>query len=277
MSDDHTNTENDLKGLHTRLLRSTSVAALGKLDRAFHELEGRELKALSRPTASFMAVAPKDLAERAAEMLLEQFAQAKTDAQYDGLTGLHNVKALDTHLSNVISAYKRRHNAQYTTNSEKNHQPAVLFIDVDSFKALNDTYGHDKGDVLLKNIADALMHHKRPLDFVARKGGDEFIVVLKDITPERTEANPHPEESIVNRYKDLIRDIKVDVGNGQSVACPISVGIKIIDNDDTPESAIKAADENMYADKPKGIGRGSAERLIITQNTPDTPAPPSAG
>lgn len=277
MSDDTINGDSDLKTLHTRLLRSTSAAALGKLQHAFHELEGDELKALSRPTAAFMSVAPKDIAERAAELLLEQFAQAKTDAQYDGLTGLHNVKALDTHLSNVISAYKRRHNTQYPLNTEKDHQPAVLFIDIDSFKALNDTYGHDKGDILLKSIADALKTNKRPLDFVARKGGDEFVVVLKDITPEKTEACPDPEGLIIKRYKDLVRDIKVDIGNGQSVACPISVGMKTIDMDDTPESAIKAADDSMYADKPKGVGRGSVERLIISQNTPDSPAPPSAG
>jgi len=256
-----------LRILHSRLLRTTSAAALVKLEQAYQEMDGDALKALSVPTAAFMSVAPRDMADKAAETLMDQFAKARTDAQYDGLTGLHNVKALDLHLRNVIAEYERR-------SSTGNHaQPAVLFIDVDSFKALNDTYGHDKGDVLLKNIAATLRDHKRPLDFVARKGGDEFVIVLEDITPEKKETSSEVEAAIIQRYKELVRGINVDVGGGLTVACPISVGLKRIESGDTPESAIKAADENMYADKPKGIGRGSAERLIIKQSTPDAPSP----
>ena len=93
--------------------------------------------------------------------LFNQNKELRHSAITDPLTGLLNVSTLNSRLTDIIDDYKRH----------KAHESAILFIDIDSFKALNDNYGHPKGDELLIKIADAFKENKRPLDIAFRPGG----------------------------------------------------------------------------------------------------------
>ncbi|MCL2889625.1 MAG: GGDEF domain-containing protein, partial [Eggerthellaceae bacterium] len=90
-------------------------------------------------------------------------------AQYDGLTKLANRQYLSIYLDGLFAAAR---------SSEKTF--SVLMVDIDFFKKVNDTYGHDVGDVVLKTVGEYLTHIFRSTDFVARYGGEEFMVVLPD-------------------------------------------------------------------------------------------------
>lgn len=98
-----------------------------------------------------------------------QIQKLGRQALEDSLTGLANRRAFDRALNSAISNYKRY-----------NHIGSILLIDVNQFKSINDTLGHPAGDALLKHIANILEIHTRDTDFIARIGGDEFCVILRE-------------------------------------------------------------------------------------------------
>lgn len=92
----------------------------------------------------------------------------------DGLTGLYNRRYLEVHLHKLLAK-----------NVENKKKLAVLMVDIDHFKQVNDTYGHDVGDQILKIFAQRLKDNLRSFDLVARMGGEEFVVVLPDVSDDR--------------------------------------------------------------------------------------------
>ena len=122
---------------------------------------------------------------------------------------------------------------------------AVAFIDLDGFKAVNDTMGHEAGDRLLCAVADGLLQCVRETDTVARIGGDEFVLVLPDL---HTRENA---EMVAKRVIEILSQ-PIDVGNGKA-AIGASIGISIFPEDNKdPEVLLKLADEAMYKVKGKG-------------------------
>ncbi len=109
--------------------------------------------------------------------LRQASAEIEILAFYDPLTGLPNRRLLLDRLQQAAAALAR-----------SGHQGAVLFLDLDHFKVLNDTQGHDMGDQLLRQVAQRLKAAVRDSDTVARLGGDEFVVMLTDLSPDREEA-----------------------------------------------------------------------------------------
>ncbi len=149
----------------------------------------------------------------------------------DILTGLHNRAAFMQRLGQDIEYAKR-----YKT------QLALLFIDLDKFKQVNDTYGHEIGDRLLQDVARRIEDSVRRTDFVARLGGDEFTVILnspRQIRPEK----------VVER---ICRKIQEPYSYGtiriEFIAASIGVGIFPVDGNDV-ETLLKTADANMYLEK----------------------------
>ena len=163
-----------------------------------------------------------------------EFVRNAELAQRDALTGLANRTALRDQL------------AERLAQAEKNNQPvAVLYVDLDRFKAVNDTLGHPVGDLLLRKVADRFKSALRDGDTVARLGGDEFAVIQSETL------QPDGATSLATRLVDLIgRTYAVD---GHMLHIGASVGIAIHPNDGSePDVLFKKADLALYRAKAEG-------------------------
>jgi diguanylate cyclase (GGDEF)-like protein/PAS domain S-box-containing protein len=155
-------------------------------------------------------------------------------AYYDALTGLPNRTLLQDRLGKALAGCRRRKD-----------KVALLFLDLDGFKVINDSFGHSFGDLLLRKVADHLKSQAREQDTVARIGGDEFIVVLtgvKDVMDAAVAA-----ERIMDA---MIAEIVIE-GHSLNVSC--SMGISIFpEHGADSETLIKNADAAMYSAKESG-------------------------
>ncbi len=175
-----------------------------------------------------------DITERkAAEEQIQRLAF------YDPLTGLPNRRLLMDRLGHAMAACIR-------------HQQtgALLFIDLDNFKTLNDTYGHDKGDQLLKEVASRLVDCVREDDTVARLGGDEFVVMLEDLSGTPDEAARQAE--VVGRKLLAALNQHYDIAPLRVHSTP-SMGITLFgERHENIEEPIRRADLAMYQSKAAG-------------------------
>ena len=149
-------------------------------------------------------------------------------ANHDALTGLPSLRLLQDRISAAVSRAKREQT-----------EMAVLFIDLDGFKAVNDSLGHDAGDDVLKEVASRLKTCIRETDTVARMGGDEFVMVIERMT-DRTRVQRIGERIV----ESLGKPITVTSGTATIGA---SVGVAVYpSNGVTPDDLLKAADSAMY-------------------------------
>lgn len=155
-------------------------------------------------------------------------------ANHDLLTGLANRVQFESYLKNAIASTKR-HNSKL----------ALFFIDLDKFKDINDTYGHTIGDHMLQSVAKRLQKSLRQEDFIARIGGDEFVLVAKDVK------NPQDMEYLAIKLADAIKEpIRIE---DKIFFMTLSIGIAIYPDDgDSAEDIIKNADAAMYVVKENG-------------------------
>jgi len=166
--------------------------------------------------------------------LKESEEQIKHLAYFDPLTGLPNRRLVNDRLSMAI-AHARRSGASL----------AVLFIDLDRFKRINDSLGHRVGDQVLREVAACLGENIREDDTVARMAGDEFVVVLTDA------ARPEDAVHTARRIIDSLIEPMVIEGNELVITC--SIGISFYPTDgETNESLIQNADTAMYRSKDQG-------------------------
>jgi len=160
--------------------------------------------------------------------------EMKRLAYTDSLTGLPNRYYFTNYLEELLA--------------EKYKKFAVMFIDLNKFKNINDKLGHDVGDMLLKEVALRFKVFVNEYDFVARLGGDEFVVILKDTDKERAAATA---EQINNTLCETIVVYQKDKKYELNISG--SIGISICPDDATDKSALlKMADMAMYASKEKG-------------------------
>ena len=159
-------------------------------------------------------------------------------AYHDQLTGLPNRTMFEHHLDLVLARA-----------SHDGTAAALLYLDVDKFKQVNDTFGHDAGDELLKEVARRLRAAARASDLVVRLGGDEFLIVLGDV----------PAESAASVAEGVARRVcraferPFDVGDGFSTSASIGIGLFPVDAHDA-KTLLSAADLGMYASKRAGRG-----------------------
>jgi diguanylate cyclase (GGDEF)-like protein/putative nucleotidyltransferase with HDIG domain len=169
----------------------------------------------------------------------QAFEKVRTESLTDPLTGLHNSRALLDHLEKEMSKADR-----YRT------ERAILVIDVDRFKLINDRFGHPAGDRALQFIARAIRGSVRVYDFCARQGGDEFIVVLQEC--DAAQARDRAVE-----LRDAVSGIPFEPAPGVAVTLSISVGHAMYPSDGgSVESLTRCADERMYQDKSDRKRRG---------------------
>lgn len=165
-------------------------------------------------------------------------------AYYDPLTHLANRLLLRDRLTQAMMAGKR-----------KGHYGALLFMDLDNFKSLNDTQGHGVGDLLLIEVARRLKSLVRGVDTVARFGGDEFVVLLQELSHDKTTAQTHT-GVLAEKIRSLLAEPYVlqltDDGHFEH-RCTASIGAALfLDMDLSEEEVIKQADMAMYQAKKDG-------------------------
>jgi len=155
-------------------------------------------------------------------------------AQHDFLTGLANRMLLTERLSQAIGLANRH-----------GKQVALLFLDVDFFKSINDSLGHAVGDLLLKSVADRLSANVRTTDTVCRLGGDEFVILLSEIE--------HPQDAALIAEKLLADFVHPQLLYGLELHVGLSIGISIFPQDGSDADAlIQSADAAMYRAKSGG-------------------------
>ncbi len=192
-------------------------------------------RALRRAVAQRTDALQKELAER---QRLE--TRLRTLAEHDPLTGLMNRAALTEALRRSLALAARQR-----------WSVAVVFIDLDKFKAVNDSMGHAAGDELLRQIASRLQGCLRESDLLGRLGGDEFIVVAEAL-------HDGPRNAIELTDKLLMQMKRPFLVEGQPLAAGFSAGIAIYPGDGaTPESLIANADAAMYQAKEQGRFRAA--------------------
>ena len=159
-------------------------------------------------------------------------------AMFDGLTGVHNRRWLDDTLRRSIE------------RAERSAVPLCLaLIDIDHFKAVNDGYGHDAGDVVLSSVAGTLAKHVRPADLVARFGGEEFVILFFETEIDHAAA-------AAERLREIVAASPVAMLDGRPLPpVTVSIGVAQLAQDDDPGRLLKAADVAMYRAKESGRNR----------------------
>jgi diguanylate cyclase (GGDEF)-like protein/PAS domain S-box-containing protein len=178
----------------------------------------------------------EDITER--RRMLEELRRL---AEQDPLTGVWNRRRFEEELERQIARCRRY-----------GEQAALLVLDLDDFKQVNDTVGHRAGDDLLRAVTHAMRGRLRSTDALARLGGDEFAVLLANIAPERVDKLADEIAHAVRTRAVVVRD--------REISATISIGVALLDGGvDDAEAALVAADNAMYEAKARGRGRTSMQ------------------
>ena len=166
--------------------------------------------------------------------LKSAFKRLQNFARHDQLTGLFNREQITSMLARLVGRGKKLE-----------LKLAVMFLDLDHFKVINDSYGHAAGDLLLRSIAQRLKDHIREGDYVARLGGDEFCIVLNNLESPNTAS-----QISLRILEDLSKPHDI---NSHEIVTSSSIGIAIYDGSQkTASELLKNADAAMYLAKSKG-------------------------
>lgn len=162
-------------------------------------------------------------------------------AMHDALTHLPNRSYLESFLTYKLSEYQ-----------QFGQKFAVLFADIDHFRAFNNTYGHDVGDIVLKDIAKGISHIIKKNDMFGRWGGEEFVGIFN--------LNRDYEASVIaERIRRLVENTVITTPNGQELEVTISVGVTIVRQDDSLNNVVKRADQLMYQSKDNGRNKVTSD------------------
>jgi diguanylate cyclase (GGDEF)-like protein len=203
--------------------------------RALSESQLNALEAMSRLTATGL--------ER-----VRLFEQLRSAADTDLVAGVHNHRYLQERLRQEVARGARSHSPL-----------AVLMMDLDKFKLVNDRHGHADGDRVLHNIGAAIVGQVRTSDVVARYGGDEFVVVMPDTGAEQSQL-------VAQRVVNAILERRHELSNGSHVSVGVSAGLALYPEDGrTTAQLLATADAAMYEAKRsggRGIERSAAQPLV---------------
>ena len=219
--------EHDLAACWSTPIRSSSGEVLGTFALYYHEPRG--------PTAEELALI--DDAVHLASLSIERGGMLRRnahDALHDPLTGLPNRALLEDRLEHALASARR-----------SGEQIAVLFIDLDGFKAINDEHGHASGDQALRSAGRRILGAVRPSDTVARWGGDEFLLVRENVSGQ-TDV-----DELVERIEAALR--MPAEGDREEREFEASIGVALSGEGlDTPAALLQKADRSMYRAKGSG-------------------------
>jgi diguanylate cyclase len=219
----------DIKRIKNELVRE--VEAMQTLVR---EKENQDRKAL-------------DALSSQVDGLKRELDKARHSANTDALTGVNNRKALDDHLRSLVER-----------NSVARLPFALLMMDIDDFKQLNDTYGHTVGDRMLLAFAEKCRAGVRSDDFLARYGGEEFTLIL----PGASLRNAAKKAKQLCKTIASARYAAGDSPNADAVSVTVSIGVSAYRKGDTVERLVERADRCLYKAKTTGKNRAVAENAL---------------
>ena len=176
--------------------------------------------------------------KRHADLLRAKLDQGMEHAITDPLTGLHNRRYMESHLGSLV--------AQATQSGQT---LSILVADIDYFKKVNDTYGHDAGDNVLREFATRLRRNTRGIDLACRLGGEEFVIIMPDTELPRA-------LQVAERLRACIASEPFQVNAEIALEVTASVGVSTLERrEDTPETLFKRADTALYSAKRRGRNR----------------------
>lgn len=197
----------------------------------------------SQGQASRVVVISRDITERK-----EAEEKIRNMAFYDTLTQLPNRRMLDDRMNHAMAASKR-----------SGRYGALMFLDLDNFKPLNDLYGHGAGDMLLIEVAHRVSSCVREMDTVARFGGDEFVVMLSELDTDK-ESSIAQTRIVAEKIRTILAQpyvLTIKIKNNTEMQfehhCTSSIGVVMfIDHEYSPNELLKRADKEMYQAKESG-------------------------
>ncbi len=172
------------------------------------------------------------------EALRSNYQESVSMAVTDGLTRLYNRHYLDTHLKNLARQA-----------SEQNRDMSVMIMDMDHFKSVNDTFGHNVGDEVLQQLAAIIMNTIRSADLAARYGGEEFVILMPETDASRA-------YEAAERLRRAVEQTPFKISHEQGLLSKtVSIGHATMRVNDTPETMLKRADISLYEAKHGGRNR----------------------
>lgn len=186
-------------------------------------------------------------------------ASCMQESLTDPLTGVANRRAFDRELNRMLSVRRR-----------KNTTFSIMILDIDYFKKVNDRYGHMVGDQLLKSFTRSLIETCRESDFIARFGGEEFVVIMPQSPLEEA-------CKAADRVRQVIAQTRHSIGEVE-LKVTASVGVKEVQNTETDAELLDKVDKALYAAKHAGRNccyyhDGAMRRRYVPSNVPVNPEP----
>lgn len=181
------------------------------------------------------------------EDLDKRLKRVAIDANTDALTGIHNRRAFNQKLSELLS--------------NKQHKMSIIMIDIDHFKRLNDSHGHLTGDKVLKFVASLIAKNIRGQDFLARFGGEEFVIILPETTLESALC-------VANNIRSYLAKQKLyDSSNDEQLGrLTLSMGVASRHYNDSAEKMIARADNCLYMAKSQGRNKAICEKTLTAES-----------
>lgn len=169
-------------------------------------------------------------------LMLSRIGELENMSFLDPLTNIGNRRFIGENMHKRIKEFKRYHIPF-----------GILFIDIDDFKSINDRFGHNQGDVVLKMVANTMVHNLRPFDTVGRWGGEEFVALIVNIADKDL-------QKLAEKFRMLIAKSSLR-HKKQPLKVTISIGGTIAKKNDSVKSLVTRADKLMYKSKTSGKNR----------------------
>ncbi len=178
-------------------------------------------------------------------------AETETHALTDPMTNLPNARSLQIHFENEVARSKRSGNEFH-----------LIMLDLDGFKAVNDTFGHKTGDVLLREISKVMRGQLREYDFLARYAGDEFVAIIPETSTEGI-------QELCQRMEKAIHQFKLPIGDGRFARVGASLGSACYPkNGESIDQIIIAADQKMYSVKAEHKQKQAQKQITLPPPLP---------